>query len=56
MPPLAFIYCLTVEGGILDGWPGLYYAVQRAVAETILSLVLIGRRITGAMTKSGERP
>ena len=50
MPPLAFLYCLTVAGGILDGWPGLYYALQRTVAEAILSLVLIERKMTGAAT------
>lgn len=55
MPPLAFIYCLTVAGGIFDGWPGLYYALQRAVAEAILSLVLIERQITAAMAKPGDR-
>ena len=55
MPPLAFLYCLTVSGGMLDGWPGLYYASQRAIAEAILSLVLIERRIT-SMKKSGDRP
>ena len=40
MPPLAFVYCLTVGRGILDGWPGLYYALQRAAAEAVLSLAL----------------
>lgn len=34
-------YCLIVRGGLLDGWPGLYYAFQRTVAELILSLNLI---------------
>jgi glycosyltransferase involved in cell wall biosynthesis len=44
MPPLAFIYCMTAAGGILDGWPGLYYALQRAIAEAVLSLALIERK------------
>jgi glycosyltransferase involved in cell wall biosynthesis len=44
MPPLIFVYCLVVGRGILDGWPGLYYALQRAAAELILSLALIERR------------
>ncbi len=40
--PLAMlIYCLVVRGGILDGWPGLYYAFQRTFAELMLSLYLI---------------
>lgn len=51
MPPLAFVYCLTIGGGILDGWPGLYYAFQRAVAEAMLSLALIERSVTKATSK-----
>src|SRR5207247_998512 len=40
--PLAMLfYCLVVRGGILDGWPGLYYAFQRTFAELMLSLYLI---------------
>ncbi len=40
--PLAMLgYCLIVRGGILDGWPGLYYTFQRTFAELMLSLYLI---------------
>ena len=40
--PLAVLfYCLIVRGGILDGWPGWYYAFQRLLAESMLSLYLI---------------
>lgn len=42
-PPLTFIYCLVFKLGILDGWAGFYYAIQRTVAELILSLKLIER-------------
>jgi glycosyltransferase involved in cell wall biosynthesis len=51
MPPLAFVYCLTVRGGLLDGWPGLYYALQRTAAEAILSLTLMKRRVMAVKTK-----
>lgn len=45
--PLAmFLYCLFVRGNILDGRAGLFYALQRSVAEGILSLYLIQRLIT----------
>jgi len=44
-PLLVFLYCLLVKRCILDGWPGLYYALQRSVAEIILSLKLIELRI-----------
>jgi len=56
MPPLAFLYCLTVGGGILDGWPGLYYALQRSIAEAVLSLALIERKVTATLGKQGNRP
>jgi len=46
-PPLVFLRCLFVNGGILDGWPGMYYALQRAAAEVILSLSLVERRLPG---------
>jgi len=36
---------LLVRGVILDGWPGWYYAFQRALAETLLSLRLIEARL-----------
>jgi len=43
-PWLVPIYCLIAKRGILDGWPGVYYALQRGVAETILSLKLMQSR------------
>jgi glycosyltransferase involved in cell wall biosynthesis len=47
VPPLIFLRCLFVGGGILDGWAGLFYALQRAAAELILSLSLVERRVMG---------
>ncbi|NOY17041.1 MAG: glycosyltransferase family 2 protein [Gammaproteobacteria bacterium] len=44
-PALTFFYCLFFKLGVLDGWRGLYYATQRALAELILSLKLIERII-----------
>lgn len=40
-PWLVPLYCLTVRRGLLDGWPGVFYALQRGVAEAILSLHLL---------------
>lgn len=45
-PPAMFVYCLIGKGGILDGWPGIYYGLQRACAELILSLNLLERMVT----------
>jgi len=47
MPPAMFAYCYFVRGGILDGRAGLYYALQRAVSEAILSLFLVRKKLGG---------
>ena len=39
-PTAVFFYCL-IKGGVLDGWSGFYYAMQRSVAELLLSLYLL---------------
>ncbi len=51
MPPAMLAYCLMVRGGILDGWPGFYYAFQRAMAELMLSL----RLIEGSMARTNKK-
>jgi glycosyltransferase involved in cell wall biosynthesis len=48
-PPAMFCYCYFARGGLLDGTAGLYYALQRAAAELILSLHLVERML-------GQRP
>lgn len=53
-PPVIFLHCLLVRGGILEGWAGLYYALQRAAAELILSLSLAERLVIGP--RSAGRP
>ena len=40
-PAAMFLYCMFVKGNILDGRRGLFYALQRTVAESILSLYLL---------------
>jgi glycosyltransferase involved in cell wall biosynthesis len=44
-PLAAVLWCLLVKGLILDGWPGIYYTLQRVIAESLLSLELVSRRI-----------
>jgi glycosyltransferase involved in cell wall biosynthesis len=44
-PPAMFVYCYFVRGGLLDGRAGLFYALQRAVSEGILSLFLVRRML-----------
>lgn len=40
-PFIIFFYCLILKRGFLDGWHGWYYAFQRMLAETLLSIRLI---------------
>ena len=41
----ALLYSLLVKGCVLDGWAGLYYALQRTAAEAIIALELLERRL-----------
>ena len=49
-PILMFVYVYVVRGAILEGRHGLYYALQRAYAELLLSLELLDRRLRRAAT------
>jgi glycosyltransferase involved in cell wall biosynthesis len=40
-PVLVFFYCLFVKGNALDGRRGVFYAMQRTVAEVMLSAFLV---------------
>lgn len=40
-PFVVFLYCLLIKGGVFDGRAGWYYALQRMLAETMLSLRLL---------------
>lgn len=46
-PPLIFLYTLLVARALLDGWPGWYYALQRTIAEAMIALAIIDRRLRG---------
>jgi glycosyltransferase involved in cell wall biosynthesis len=58
LPPLmplgVFLYGLFGKGLILDGRAGMFYALQRLVAEAILSLMVLERRL-GKSDEFGER-
>jgi glycosyltransferase involved in cell wall biosynthesis len=45
-PFIILLYCLILKGGLLDGWPGWYYALQRMFAEILLSIRLIEKEST----------
>ena len=46
-PFLIFFYTLLVKRCVVDGWPGWYYALQRAIAEFLLALEIVDRRLRG---------
>ena len=45
-PGIIFFYCLIIKIGLLDGWIGWYYALQRMMAEIILSIKLIELKLS----------
>jgi len=44
-PLLVFLYTLVIKRGLLDGWAGWYYTLQRTIAEALLAVNLIDRRL-----------
>jgi glycosyltransferase involved in cell wall biosynthesis len=52
MPIAMFFYCLFGKGLILNGRAGLFYALQRTIAEAALSLMLIETRIKSSDQQS----
>ena len=44
-PFFVFAYTLLVRRSLLDGWHGWYYAFQRTVAELMLSLRLLEKKV-----------
>jgi glycosyltransferase involved in cell wall biosynthesis len=45
MPIVTFIYCLFGKGLILGGRAGMFYALQRMVAEAVLSLMVLEAKL-----------
>lgn len=45
MPFAVFLYCLFARGLVLDGRAGLHYCLQRTLAEFMLKLYLVDRRL-----------
>ena len=46
-PILVFLYVLFAKGALLDGPAGWFYAFQRLLAEVLLALELMDRRLAG---------
>jgi glycosyltransferase involved in cell wall biosynthesis len=47
-PIVVFFYVLVIKGCLFDGWPGWFYTLQRMLAECMIALELIDRRLRGA--------
>jgi glycosyltransferase involved in cell wall biosynthesis len=45
MPIATFLYCLFGKGLIFNGRAGIFYTLQRTVAEAILSLLVLERKL-----------
>ena len=45
MPMAVFIYCLFGKGLLFNGRAGVFYALQRMVAEAVLSLMVLEEKL-----------
>jgi glycosyltransferase involved in cell wall biosynthesis len=54
-PIAVFIYTLIFKGCLLDGWRGWYYALQRLLAEILIALEIIDRRLRRSLQLSSNR-
>lgn len=45
-PFFVFFYSLIVKRCLLDGWPGWFYVLQRTIAETMIALEIVNRRLS----------
>jgi glycosyltransferase involved in cell wall biosynthesis len=46
-PVLVFLYTLIAKRCLLDGWPGWFYVMQRTLAELLIALEIVERRLRG---------
>jgi glycosyltransferase involved in cell wall biosynthesis len=52
-PILVFFYTLLWKRCVLDGWSGWLYVLQRTVAETMIALELVDRRLRHLLKDNG---
>jgi glycosyltransferase involved in cell wall biosynthesis len=45
MPIIVFLYCLVGKGLLLNGRAGIFYALQRMIAEAVLALMVLEQRL-----------
>ena len=49
-PILVFLYTLITKRCVLDGWAGWLYVLQRTLAETMIALEIVDRRLRRSIT------
>lgn len=49
-PILVFFYTLLWKRCILDGWPGWLYVLQRTLAEIMIAIEVVDRRLRAIST------
>jgi len=54
-PIVVFFYVLVVKGCLFEGWPGWYYTLQRMLAECMIALELIDRRLRRAPPRENSQ-
>jgi glycosyltransferase involved in cell wall biosynthesis len=54
MPIIVFIYCLFGKGLIFNGRAGLFYALQRMIAEAVLSLLVLEEKLRDSATTASN--
>jgi glycosyltransferase involved in cell wall biosynthesis len=54
MPIAVFLYCLFGRGLIVNGRAGLFYALQRLVAEAVLSLIVLEAKLRDHASSSAS--
>jgi len=55
MPLAVFLYCLFGKGLLLNGRAGIFYALQRMVAEAVLSLMVLEEKLRKKAPRSAGR-
>jgi glycosyltransferase involved in cell wall biosynthesis len=54
-PIVVFFYVLVVKGCLFDGWPGWFYTLQRVLAECMIAVELIDRRLGRAPSRENSQ-
>jgi glycosyltransferase involved in cell wall biosynthesis len=55
MPIAVFLYCLFGKGLLFNGRAGVFYALQRMVAEAVLSLMVLESKLRDSAAPSARR-